>query len=118
MRSKDRPAPCLEKDCHECCDPVLMQKNFPDNKIPRGSDGGEIWTKREETWIPENEETVRLQPFDCKKFDSKTGLCQDYENRPEICRITTCVNGSADNTETLQKETEKQSFFKIPNKIL
>ena len=57
--------------------------------------GGKIndlhFDERGEVWIPENHpDTVKIETYNCRRHDEKTGKCLDYENRPEICRNTTC----------------------------
>jgi len=49
------PAPCKEKKCVKCCDPVLIhpKSSIKDGNLPKDEDGKEIWVKREnERWLP------------------------------------------------------------------
>jgi Fe-S-cluster containining protein len=92
---ENRFGPCLDKKCSTCCSPVKVHHSFPDEKIPVDEKGEKIWTDRDELIIPEDHpDTVRLRTFDCKKFDSDSGQCQDYENRPAICRKSSCYDES------------------------
>ncbi|KKR07358.1 MAG: hypothetical protein UT32_C0012G0021 [Parcubacteria group bacterium GW2011_GWC2_39_14] len=83
----------LDKKCSSCCSPVKVHRSFPDEKIPVDVNGEKIWTDRGEIMIPiKHIDTVRLRTFDCKKLDQQTGQCQDYENRPDICKNTSCFD--------------------------
>ena len=82
-------APCTEKKCSVCCDPVKVARFFPDDKIPLDSNGEKIWVQRKGLLAPFSHiDTERLKTFDCKKFDKATGRCVEYDSRPDICRNT------------------------------
>jgi Fe-S-cluster containining protein len=90
---KEKSGPCIEKKCSDCCDPVKVHQTFPDAKIPVDEKGEKIWKGRDEVVIPESGiDHVKLKTFDCEKLDKETGLCKDYENRPDICRNSSCIS--------------------------
>lgn len=75
---------CMEYSCSECCNPVRIDsKRIIDPKLPFEYKGVIL--------VPEERpDYVRLKVYSCKNFDSKTGLCIDYDSRPTICRNTLC----------------------------
>lgn len=119
----NRPGPCLEKGCAWCCDPVkigLRKRADPSViKIPKNEKGEEIWKKKDEILVPEKHpETERVHTYDCINFDEKTGLCKDYENRPDICRGTSCIDEKSEKSiDEQHKELSETKFFKIKGKI-
>jgi len=57
--------------------------------------------KRSERWYP-------------IYFDPKTGKCLDYENRPNICRGSGCIDpDSSESKENQFKKLSEKKFFKI-----
>ncbi len=83
-----------------------MKFDFPESEIPINKSGGKIWRERGEILVPESHpDTVRLKTFDCLNFDRATGMCHDYENRPEICRNTSCLKD--DSTESVDEQHSK-----------
>jgi Fe-S-cluster containining protein len=79
--------PCKEKDCGWCCDPVKVKAGFPMSQIPKDKNGKEIWEKKPEMRIPEaHPDTIRLDIFECLNYNKEEKKCDDYENRPDICR--------------------------------
>jgi Fe-S-cluster containining protein len=107
--------PCIEKGCSWCCNPVKVSRHFPDEKIPRDEKGEPIWTKNDELLAPESSpDSVKLKSFKCLRFDEKSGLCLEYEKRPEICRASGCVDEeSEDDPELQHRKTVQEKFFKI-----
>lgn len=108
--------PCLDKKCSWCCDPVRVRKGFPDEKIPKDSTGKPIWEKRDEILVPEDHpDTVRIDTYECRKLNKTTGLCEDYENRPEICRDSGCVDGEETEADIdrRHKEVTEQKFITL-----
>lgn len=53
--------------CGDCCRPDLLQARIK---------------AYEEAGMP-----YKLVNKNCEKFDPETGLCNNYENRPEMCKI-------------------------------
>jgi len=96
----DKKAPCVLEKCSWCCDPVKIgprSKHAPSElKIPVDASGNPLWKKREEVLVPADDfETQVIDTYDCVNFDKETGLCADYENRPEICKSTICIKDSS-----------------------
>ncbi|MBI5794014.1 YkgJ family cysteine cluster protein [Candidatus Uhrbacteria bacterium] len=114
----NRHGPCMEKKCSWCCDPVKVPANFSDEKIPLDKEGKRIWRDREEIVVPESQmETVRLKTFDCDLLDTQTGKCSDYENRPEICRNTSCVDEkSTKSVDEQHRETLEEELIPLKGK--
>ncbi len=112
---KERFGPCVDKNCSTCCDPVKVARFFPKEKIPKDADGNDLWQKREELLIPQDQpEETKLETYDCKNFNPKSGLCKDYENRPDICRKAGCIDkDSAESEEYQFKKLSEQKFIKI-----
>jgi len=111
--NKNQENICLKHNCHECCRPVKVKKDFKNNaketKLP--------FKDKKEVWIPESHpNTVRLETYECKLFDKKTGLCKDYENRPEICRNTKCEAFEARDEKKqaeIIKKIKNEKYYKI-----
>ncbi len=94
MESSEKHAPCTDKNCSFCCDPVKIDKKaiISGLELPKDKNGGDLWTPTGNILIPEDKiDTDRVVTFDCKNFDEKTGKCLDYEDRPEICKNTSCI---------------------------
>ena len=57
---------------------------------------------------------TKLETYDCKNFDSASGLCKDYKNRPDICKNSGCINPNS--SESIDEQFEKmkdKEFIKI-----
>lgn len=115
---ENKHAPCLDKKCSHCCNPVKVLRRFPEDKIFVDNNGKKIWNKRDEILIPESHiETVKLDAFDCVNYESKTGLCKDYENRPDICRNSSCIHEDSDLTQDeQQKRMAEEKFIVLHSK--
>lgn len=111
--------PCLEKNCSWCCDPVRIgrskREGFADFKEPTDKNGDDIWKETGEFLIPESHpETTLIKTFDCINHDKENNRCKDYENRPDICRSTSCINENSDKSVDEQHcESVNAKFFKI-----
>ncbi|MFH0804557.1 MAG: YkgJ family cysteine cluster protein [Candidatus Zambryskibacteria bacterium] len=107
--------PCLEKNCSVCCNPVKIARFLPEEEIPKGTDGNNLWQKRKELLMPDNKPgEIKLETYDCKNFNHENGLCRDYENRPDICRGSGCVDPNIKESEEEQfKKLSEQKFIKI-----
>ena len=93
---KEKFGPCIEKHCSWCCDPVKVPKDFPNDKIPANEKGEKIWIDRNEIIAPEETwEKEKIKTFDCINYNKETGLCDNYEKRPDICRATSCIDESS-----------------------
>ncbi len=56
---------------------------------------------------------IKLNAYECENFDDNTGLCKDYENRPEICQNSTCEDEETkDKKPTSIKPKEKFLIIK------
>ena len=103
--------PCLKYNCSQCCNPVKIdsRKILDLKKLPFSETG--------EVVVPEGHpESVKLRTYKCSNFDSKNGLCKDYENRPEICRNTKCDAFDSDDDVKQKNAIEKnksEKFIKI-----
>jgi Fe-S-cluster containining protein len=109
----ERHAPCLDKNCGHCCDPVRVDiKN--QGEPPTDKNGRKIFTQREEILIPETSpDAVRLKTFDCVNFDSITKKCLDHENRPDLCRNSTCISDPDGNIDDQHRKVTTEKFIKI-----
>lgn len=118
----DKHGPCLDRQCSWCCNPVKISMRKGVNPsvipIPKNEKGEELFKKRDEVLVPENHpDTARVHTFDCINFDSKTGLCKDYENRPDICRNTSCINEQSEKSmDEQRKDLTETKFGKIDKK--
>ena len=87
---------------------------MPDGKTPKDAEGKPLWTKRHEILMPEDRERTKLETYDCKNFDPNTGKCLDYENRPEICKDSGCVDPvSSEPAEEQHRRMKEKKFIKI-----
>lgn len=79
-------SPCLKYGCNDCCNPVkIISRNLYSVK------GNPLFILNDEDWLPKScGMMTRLNTFRCLNFNSKNGLCNDYDNRPMICRNTMC----------------------------
>ncbi|MCL5406887.1 MAG: YkgJ family cysteine cluster protein [Patescibacteria group bacterium] len=109
--------PCIEKKCSRCCDPVKVARFFPEEKIPIDKEGEKLWQERPELLVSEKHTERPFKAYDCRNFDSETGHCKDYDNRPEICQNTSCIdkNSSLTVDEQHQRVLEEK-FISIPTK--
>jgi Fe-S-cluster containining protein len=80
---------CQKYGCSECCNPVKVKEGFGERH--KESLNGFPFRKRDEIWTPhESVDGIKLEVYDCENYDKEKGVCTDYENRPEVCRNTTC----------------------------
>lgn len=111
---KEKHGPCLDKNCSQCCNPVKMKRFMPPELVPKDKDGNDLWKKKEELLVPTDNPEDKLETYDCKNFDSETGKCLDYENRPDICKRSGCVDPDSTESESEQfKKASDKKFFKI-----
>lgn len=77
---------CLLFKCSICCNPVKIDSLrliSPRDGLP--------FVEMKGLLVPRlHMEIIRLRPYKCILFNSSTGLCKDYKNRPNICRNTFC----------------------------
>ena len=43
-----------------------------------------------------NPDTQKIWLYECLLFDKTMGKCKAYEQRPDICRNTSCINSESD----------------------
>ncbi len=108
--------PCKEKKCWRCCDPVKIAfrkgVNPSDIPAPKDDSGNPLWIPLQEVRAPEkNIDTVRVQVYKCLLYDKNTKLCTNYENRPEICRNTSCIDDKSQETIDEQHKKSIQTDF-------
>ena len=116
MENFGKHAPCTDKNCGFCCDPVKINKKAIINgfDLPKDKNGNELWEATGDVLAPEHRiETDRVVTFACKNFDKETNKCLDYENRPEVCRDTTCIKDKKGNIDEQHKIATEIKFVKI-----
>ena len=85
----EKENPCLKHNCNACCNPVKLKEGFKDHKkdefdkLPFKDRGGILIPKEERG-------PIKLESYDCTNLNKETGKCNDYENRPQICKNTKC----------------------------
>lgn len=79
---------CLRYGCSECCNPVKIN-----SRILINSENKELpFVELGDIFVPiSHPDSVRLRTYSCHFFNCETGLCNDYFNRPDICRNTKCA---------------------------
>ncbi|MFH1129291.1 MAG: YkgJ family cysteine cluster protein [Patescibacteria group bacterium] len=115
QKNENNPAPCIEKKCSACCDPVKVDRFFQDDEIPVDENGNKIWKEWPELLIPEDEiDITKLKSYDCLKLDKSTGKCRDYEKRPPICKRCSCIKkDSKESIDEQHKKLAKKKFIVI-----
>ena len=118
MENFNRHAPCEDKNCSFCCNPVKIHQRRIINglELPKDKEGKELWIKRDEIFVPEDSHDYkhdRYLTFDCINFDKETGKCLDYGNRPDVCKNTTCINSEKGDLDKQHKEFSEINFMKI-----
>lgn len=117
MENKHRP--CLKKNCAWCCNPVKIayskRNGFCGNDLKKALNHRDIWKETGEIFVSENHpETIQVKTFRCDNFDEENNKCKDYENRPDICRNTTCLkNESCESEDEQRKKFINEKFLKI-----
>ncbi|HFC76796.1 MAG TPA: YkgJ family cysteine cluster protein [Candidatus Moranbacteria bacterium] len=115
MKDKSKKTICEKHNCSECCN-LIKVNHLSDfgKKIP-------FWKERKNVLLaPEKHiETVKLRIYDCEHLDEKSGLCKNYENRPDVCRNSKCgafeVDSEKERGKIIQKiKNEKFIEIKMP----
>ena len=81
--------------------------------------GRDLFAKRKikkgELLVPDdNPDGQKIETYNCKNYDPETGKCQDYENRPDICKRSGCIDPSSEKSEEEQfKRLANQKFIKV-----
>lgn len=103
------------KKCSRCCNPVKIpfSKNCGIGDIP--DELKKIWIDTGEILIPESHpDSIRIKTFECMHYDKESGLCRDYDNRPDICKHTSCVDPESSKPSDQQyEEFVNEKFFKL-----
>ncbi|MFH1098613.1 MAG: hypothetical protein V1723_01680 [Candidatus Uhrbacteria bacterium] len=74
---ENKLGPCIEKNCSVCCNPVKVNRFFPEDKIPKNKKGEKLWRQREEILIPKDDiDAVKLDSYDCVNYDKEGGGVQ------------------------------------------
>lgn len=116
MENFNKHAPCIDKDCSFCCDPVKINQRaiISGFESPKDKNGNKIWKETGELFAPENRiDTDRVATFDCVNYDKINGRCLDYENRPTICRNTTCISDDSADIDEQHKKATELKFIKL-----
>ncbi len=108
----NKHGPCKDKKCSFCCNPIAINHRaviaLGEDNLPKDKDGNPLFTnKKEFLFSKDNPDTEKFQTFECKNFDKDTGLCKDYENRPDLCRNTSCI----DSNQKEKSEDEQHEDF-------
>lgn len=112
----NKHGPCLDKKCGRCCDPVRVYTKSGGN-LPKDKKGKTIFVSRGEIVAPEKYiDTVRLATYDCVNFDKEKNICLDHENRPDMCRNTSCVSNEDEDADTQHKRMVEEKFIVIKRK--
>lgn len=111
--AQNKHGPCEDKNCGYCCDPVRIDtRNI--GQPPTDKLGRVIFTPRNEILRPRSSPETAVKTFDCKNFDPSTKKCLDHENRPDLCRNSTCITDpEGDIDEQHKKATNPKKFIKI-----
>ncbi|MCK5511130.1 YkgJ family cysteine cluster protein [Candidatus Parcubacteria bacterium] len=104
---------CLRLGCSECCNPVkINSRQFicaKKDKLP--------FVELGEIFIPEmHSDYIKLKTYRCVYFNSQTGLCDNYFNRPAICQNTKCLAFQTTDRKKQIKIIENiksENFFRI-----
>jgi Fe-S-cluster containining protein len=116
MENFNKHAPCLDKNCSFCCDPVKINQRAAQSgfKSPSDKSGNKIWKETGEVLTPiEKIDTDRVITFECVNLDKESGKCLDYENRPEICSNTTCIRNESEDVDSQHRRMTEIKFVKI-----
>lgn len=83
--------------------------------MPKDKDGNPLRIAKDELRAPEIDiDTKRIQIYECLLYDKDKKICSDHENRPNICRNTSCVDKDSDATIDKQHERyTKINFIKM-----
>lgn len=113
---ENKKSPCLEENCSWCCDPVKIESRFKvmASELPKDKNNKTIFQDTYEVWVPEkNPDSGRLRIFTCNNYNKDTGKCENYENRPNLCRNTSCVDPKLNESISKQrKKLTETKFFK------
>lgn len=116
MENFNKHAPCLDKNCSFCCDPVKINQRAVRSGFgsPKDKNGNTIWKETGEVFAPEERiDTDRVVTFDCVNLDKDSGKCLDYENRPEICRNSTCIRDVNGDIDDQHRKVTEVKFIKL-----
>jgi Fe-S-cluster containining protein len=111
--SPNKHGPCEEKNCGYCCDPVRVDtRNL--GEPPLDKLGRKIFTSRGEILRPKENPEITIKTFNCVNYDSVLKKCLDHENRPDMCRNSSCIEDQkGDIDKQHDKATSPNKFIKI-----
>lgn len=75
--------------------------------------GKVIFTPRNEILRPHDNPDIAIKTFDCANFDPVNKKCLDHENRPDLCRNSSCTTDPSGNVDEQHREVTSQKFIKI-----
>ena len=78
---------CLLYNCSECCNPVKINSL----RLITERDNLPFIELKEMLILEKYPDRVKLKSYHCSYFNHKTGLCDNYSMRPEICQNTKCL---------------------------
>lgn len=108
----NKHGPCLDKNCAHCCDPGRIDtRNIGQPTTDKL--GNAIFTPRNEILRPLDNPEIAIKTFDCKNFDPVTKMCLDHENRPDLCRNSSCITNPEGDIERQHQEATSKRFIKI-----
>lgn len=117
MNNPNKHGPCIDKNCSWCCSPVKIDARSVTRGLilPKDPKGNDLWIKRDQLLASKNaSDTSRINTYDCVNFDADTGMCKDYDNRPNICRSSSCVDlNSAISVDDQHSTVTNKEFIKI-----
>lgn len=116
MNKENKSGPCLNKNCSFCCNPVKMDTRVLRSGfvLPTNLKGEQLWTPTGEIIASEEKfEKERIATFVCKNFNEQDGKCFDYENRPNVCRNTSCIKDESGDIDAQHKAMTEVSFIKL-----
>ena len=109
----NKHGPCLDKNCGFCCDPVRVSAKAQ-GQPPTDKKGKVIFRDRYEVFAPLNRiDTERIKTYDCVNFDSVTKKCFDHENRPDLCRNSSCITDTSADIDEQHAKTIEETFVPI-----
>jgi len=114
IKTKIKKGPCIDKNCSYCCDPVKVSSFFPERLIPKDSTGKVLWKEKGFLTSAGVVDGLKLKSYECLNFDKKSGLCKDYDNRPDICKNSSCIDENSDKSiDEQHKKMVEEKFIAI-----
>lgn len=89
---------------------ISFRKGYDPSNIPVPKDtmGNPLRIPKRIVANPKTDiDTRRIQIYECLLYDKDRKICKDYENRPDICRTTSCLDD--DSQETIDEQHKKKT---------